>query len=451
MSTNLADKYRVAAPRYTSYPTVPYWDQEKFDLEVYKDRLVAANLENEAGLSLYVHLPFCEDLCTYCGCNTRITKNHGVEIPYIQAVLKEWRQYCDLLGGRPMIREIHLGGGTPTFFSPQNLQLLIKGITEQALIHVDAVFSFEGHPKNTTAAHLVALYELGFKRVSLGIQDFDPQVQAIINRIQSYQSVEETSRLARQVGYDSINYDLIYGLPLQSMEGLSKTLKDVVRLKPDRIAFYSYAHVPWVKPGQRRYTEAHLPSAELKRDLYEMGRARLIAAGYAEIGMDHFILPSDGLFKAAAQGQLHRNFMGYTEQVSKVMIGLGVSSISDCWDGFAQNVKTVEEYLSIVNAGDFPVVKGHLLDEMDLYFRQHILNIMCKGHTSWDLQDYLFPLMSQSLDRLKPMVADGLVALKPGLLEVTTTGKRYLRNICMAFDVRLWVAQPASQLFSMAD
>lgn len=451
MSTSLADKYRVAAPRYTSYPTVPYWDQEKFNVEVYKGRLSAAIQESEAGLSLYIHLPFCEDLCTYCGCNTRITKNHGVEIPYIQAVLKEWRQYCDLLGGRPLIREIHLGGGTPTFFSPENLRLLIRGITALALVHADAVFSFEGHPKNTTAEHLVTLHDLGFKRISLGIQDFDPRVQAVINRIQSYESVENTTRQSRQVGYESVNYDLIYGLPLQSVAGLGKTIEDVIRLKPDRIAFYSYAHVPWVKPGQRRYTEAHLPSAELKRDLYEMGRSKLIGAGYAEIGMDHFVLRSDALFKAATQGQLHRNFMGYTEQFSKVMIGLGVSSISDCWDGFAQNVKTVEEYLSILNDGGFPILKGHLLEETDLYFRRHILNIMCKGQTSWDLQDYLFPLMSQSLERLKPMVEDGLVVLKPGLLEVTTTGKRYLRNLCMAFDVRLWAAQPARQLFSMAD
>jgi oxygen-independent coproporphyrinogen-3 oxidase len=451
MSTDPADKYRVAAPRYTSYPTVPYWDQRQFRLEEYLERLVIANQDSEDGLSLYIHLPFCEDLCTYCGCNTRITKNHNVEIPYIHAVLKEWKLYCVHLGGRPVIREIHLGGGTPTFFSPENLEMLIKGIVGQAGLHPGAILSFEGHPKNTTAIHLATLHNLGFKRMSLGIQDFDLKVQEIINRIQSYESVADTTRIAREIGYESVNYDLIYGLPLQSLSGLSQTIEDVIRLRPDRIAFYSYAHVPWVKPGQRRYTEAHLPSAALKRDLYEMGRAKLIGAGYAEVGMDHFILPSDTLFKAAEKGLLHRNFMGYTEHFSKVMIGLGVSSISDCWLGFAQNTKTVEEYLSAVHEGRFPIVKGHLLDNSDLYFRQHILNIMCKGYTSWDLRDPLGADMSESLNRLQPMADDGLVLIAQGSLQVTPIGKRYLRNICMAFDIRLWAAQPATQLFSMAD
>jgi len=451
MSTELTDKYRVAAPRYTSYPTVPYWDQAGFSKEKWENRVVTSCRENQDGLNLYIHLPFCEDLCTYCGCNTRITKNHGVELPYIQAVLKEWQLYLDKLGRKPVIQEIHLGGGTPTFFSPENLEFLIQGIVSKAVLQVNATLSFEGHPNNTTAAHLIALYSLGFRRISLGIQDFDPRVQSIINRVQSFESVENITHKARELGYESVNYDLIYGLPLQSAEGLSRTIEQVIQLNPDRIAFYSYAHVPWVKPGQRRYTEAHLPSAQLKGELYEMGRTMLTGAGYVEIGMDHFIKPADSLHKAAQKGRLHRNFMGYTEQAGEVMIGLGVSSISDCRTAFSQNVKTVEEYMAILDQGVLPVFKGHLLDETDLKLRRHILNLMCKGYTPWEKSANHDPVMQQIRERLYPLEADGLITCDEYAVQVTNTGKRFLRNICMAFDARLWAKQPDTQLFSLAD
>ncbi|MGY4386156.1 oxygen-independent coproporphyrinogen-3 oxidase [Pedobacter sp. UYP24] len=450
-SSSLAEKYRTPAPRYTSYPTVPFWDNADFSLEKYLDKLLVSYQENDHEISLYLHLPFCEDLCSYCGCNTRITKNHNVELPYINAILKEWQLYLEKLLIKPTIREIHLGGGTPTFFSPENLELLIQGILSDATIHPDAVFSFEGHPKNTTAGHLQTLYALGFNRISLGIQDFDSKVQVIINRIQSYKSVEDTTLLARQIGYNSINYDLIYGLPLQSVEGLTKTLDDVIKLRPDRIAFYSYAHVPWIKPGQRKYNETHLPSAVLKRTLYEIGRSKLLDAGYSEIGMDHFILSSDALYIAAKEGKLHRNFMGYTEHKGKVMIGLGVSSISDCWNAFAQNVKTVEDYLSCLDANQFPIVKGHILTSTDLIFRQHILNLMCKDATDWNAQDAKDEKLMMCLERAAELERDGLIKISDHSLNVTTNGKRFLRNICMTFDLRLWEAIPSTQLFSLAD
>lgn len=446
----LADKYRVAAPRYTSYPTVPYWDDHQFDENQWTERLLSS-YRSDAGISLYIHLPFCESLCTFCGCNTRITKNHGVELPYIQAVLKEWHLYLNVLGHRPMIKEIHLGGGTPTFFSPENLTLLIEGLTLSAELHQNAEFSLEGHPNNTTEEHLVALYRLGFRRLSLGIQDFDPAVQLIINRVQSVESVENITLKAREIGFTSVNYDLIYGLPLQTLTGLNTTVDTVTRLLPDRIAFYSYAHVPWVKPGQRRYTEEHLPSADFKMQLYQLGREKLINAGYLEIGMDHFTVPGDSLYQTEQQGKLHRNFMGYTEHQCKTLIGLGVSSISDCWTAFAQNEKNVEEYMRIVNSGKLPIVKGHLLDRTDLVLRRHILNIMCKGRTSWKLESYRDPKLTEGLQRMKWLAQDGLVLLSESELKVTKRGKRFLRNICMAFDARLWADKPATQLFSVAD
>ncbi len=448
----LAQKYNVPVPRYTSYPTMPYWDTASFNNLVWKETVKFSFVDtNEPdGISLYVHLPFCEDLCNYCGCNTRITKNHGVEEPYIKAVLKEWEMYKDIMPETPIIREIHLGGGTPTFFSAENLQLLISGLLENTIIHPEAEFGFEAHPNNTTVTHLQTLYNLGFRRLSLGIQDFDPIVQKIINRHQSVQQVRDITYAARRIGYTSINYDLIYGLPLQTTIGLINTFQVISELMPDRIAFYSYAHVPWIKPGQRHFTEDDLPDPQAKNKLYEIGRSLLKNYGYEEIGLDHFALPDDELFNAERTGKLHRNFMGYTSNHTQLLIGLGVSSISDSWYAFAQNVKVVEDYLSLVNNNEWPVVKGHLLTQDDLVIRRHILNIMCKGKTKWN--HYTEPCNSlfDGLERLQPLADDGLILLNSWGLKVTPLGKRFLRNICTALDARLWADKPGTQLFSMA-
>jgi len=441
-------KYNVAAPRYTSYPTVPFWEAEQWSIEGWLNSVKTTYLQHkDQGISLYIHLPFCESLCTYCGCNTRITKNHGVEIPYINAVVKEWRMYCELLGNRPLIKEIHLGGGTPTFFSAENLSLLINGILESASVATEHSFSFEAHPANTTYQHLETLYELGFRRLSLGIQDFDPAVQEIINRKQSFAQVKTITDAARTLGYTSINYDLIYGLPLQKKSSVEGTIEKVLSLMPERIAFYSYAHVPWLKPGQRKFTEDDLPQDIEKLSLYERGRELLLKAGYFDIGMDHFSLAGDSLFKASKDETLHRNFMGYTDQRTQLLIGLGVSSVSDSWNAFAQNSKQVETYLDTVSQGKFPLVKGHILTSNDLKVRKHILNIMCKGHTECNWQDFQ---ISQIRKRLVPLEDDGLVELYPYGLRVSKLGKSFLRNICMAFDERLWNNQPQSQLFSKA-
>ena len=447
------EKYNVPAPRYTSYPAMPYWDTDNFDKGAWEFSVKQSfNQSNHPdGISLYVHLPFCESLCTYCGCNTRITKNHQVEQPYIQAVLKEWKMYRRIMAGIPLIREIHLGGGTPTFFSAENLKLLVEGLLSGACVHKEAEFSFEAHPANTSADHLKTLHDLGFRRLSIGVQDFDPKVQKAINRRQSYADVKAVTDMAREIGYTSINYDLIYGLPMQSIVGLITTIQQVHELKPDRIAFYSYAHMPWVKPGQRGFTDFDLPDPQVKNQLHEIGRETLQSYGYKEIGMDHFALPGDGLFIAKCSGNLHRNFMGYTPGRTQLLIGLGVSAISDSYCAFAQNVKTVEEYVDMVNSGTLPVFKGHILTDEDLVIRQHILNIMCKGYTQWSGYDSdLYPSFSEALERLKLLASDGLIELDEQGLWVTATGERFLRNICMAFDVRIWENKPGTQSFSMA-
>lgn len=443
---DLLKKYNVAAPRYTSYPTVPYWEVDNFSQQKYIEALTANyHLNKQEGISVYIHLPFCENLCTYCGCNTRITKNHGVEKPYIEAVIKEWDMYCRRLGEQPKIKELHLGGGTPTFFSAENLKTLLTAIIGKRQQADEIECSFEGHPDNTTVAHLETLYQFGFKRLSLGIQDFDPKVQLMINRFQTVQQVQEITQSARAIGYQSINFDLIYGLPFQTLTGLAETINEVINLNPDRIAFYSYAHVPWLKPGQRRYTEADIPKDDEKFALYQLGREMLVAAGYQEIGMDHFARPTDSLYQALAQAQLHRNFMGYTHQYTEILIGLGVSSISDCGTAFSQNIKTVEAYLAAIAAGNLPIEKGHLLSDRDQVISKHILNLMCKNATAFNEE---IPALTKG--RLAPLLADQLIEIAGNEITVSPLGKTFLRNISMAFDERLWEKQPASKIFSSA-
>lgn len=445
-SENLIKKYNVAAPRYTSYPTVPYWDVADWDQQQWFNSVRKSyNESSDNGISLYIHLPFCENLCTYCGCTTRITKNHQVEGPYIDALLTEWKMYYRVLGGKPRIREIHLGGGTPTFFSPENLLRLINGIRQNALVLPDADLSFEGHPANTTPEHLKTLFESGFRRVSLGIQDFDPLVQEIINRRQTVEQVENVTSAARKLGYTSVNYDLIYGLPLQTLNSIRDTMAEVIKLRPDRIAYYSYAHVPWMKPGQRSFSEKDLPVNEAKRQLYELGKTLLAKAGYHDIGMDHFALRNDRLLSASRSGELHRNFMGYTHQYTKLSIGLGVSSISDSWYGFAQNVKSVEKYLQKISEDQFPLIKGHTLTKEDLIFRRIILDIMCKRHAVLPDDNVFNPDFSEGLRALED---DGLLIINGKEISVTHTGLAFLRNICMCFDQKLLSHAPESQIFS---
>jgi oxygen-independent coproporphyrinogen III oxidase len=449
---SLIQKYNVPGPRYTSYPTVPYWDEGSFTTSLWKETLVRSFLESNAseGISLYIHLPFCESLCTFCGCNKRITKRHDVEHPYIDAVLKEWQLYCELLPKKPIIKEIHLGGGTPTFFSPKNLERLINGLFENAIKHPEHEFSFEGHPNNTTRAHLQKLYDLGFRRVSFGVQDYSDTVQKAIHRIQPFHNVAKVTFWAREIGYTSIGHDLIFGLPFQRLHDVIDTIDKTNSLQPDRLAFYSYAHVPWIKGnGQRGFKDDDLPQDEEKRLLYELGKKRLSENGYHEIGMDHFALGSDSLYQSFKNGKLHRNFMGYTSSKTQVMIGLGVSSISDSWYSFAQNVKTLEDYYDALSQNDLPVFRGHILNAEDIVIRKHILNLMCHFHTSWTDYGTYFYEIQQVIERLEEMKKDGLVQITENTLTVTEKGKPFVRNICMAFDLRMTRNLPETALFSM--
>jgi len=450
---NLLMKYNVPVPRYTSYPTVPFWNEginvSKW-IQLFQQEFMKNN--NAAGISLYIHLPFCESLCTYCGCNKKITTNHTVETLYLENIIKEWEMYVAIMSEKPVLRELHLGGGTPTFFSPENLQKLLNGIFKNATIHPQHEFGVEGHPNNTTKEHLQALYDLGFRRVSYGVQDHDPKVQHIINRIQPFENVKLAVENARAVGYDSVNFDLIYGLPMQTKESIKKTVLQSISLKPDRVAFYSYAHVPWASRGQRLFDENDLPTADDKMKLYQAGKNLFVHNGYTDIGMDHFSLATDSLYAAWKEGWLHRNFMGYTTQKTSMILGLGVSSISDAGIGFAQNHKTIHNYYESVNKHEFPVIKGYFLDEEDSAFRRYILDISCQAKTTFH-EEHLSLLHQYSFPELIKLAADKLVELDETGLAVTGLGRNFIRNICKAFDLHLLraqVSQDAKPLYSKA-
>lgn len=448
---NLVQKYNVAGPRYTSYPTVPYWDIAAFSGKKWKDSVVKTYTESkEEGISLYLHLPFCESMCTFCGCHKRITKRHDVEVPYAKALLQEWNLYLALLPERPLIKELHIGGGTPTFFSPENLEMLLRGIFRKARLATDAEMSFEGHPNNTTTAHLTVLYSLGFKRVSYGVQDYNLKVQQAIHRVQPFENVERVTAQARAIGYTSVGHDVIYGLPFQTLEDVKNTLTKTNQLRPDRIAFYSYAHVPWIKGnGQRGFKDSDLPTAAVKQEQYALGKKMLTAMGYVDIGMDHFALPTDALTTAATNGKLHRNFMGYTPSKTQLMIGLGASSISDSWYGFAQNVKSIEEYQDLVANNVIPVFRGHILNNEDILIRKHILNLMCRFKTAWNTEDHGVLPLQDIQERLQELAKDDLVLVTDDGITVTEKGKPYIRNISMALDLKLQRKKPDTQLFSM--
>jgi oxygen-independent coproporphyrinogen-3 oxidase len=447
MNTELIRKYNVAGPRYTSYPTVPFWNEREFTTDDWESTLISSFVESYAdGISLYIHLPFCESLCTFCGCHKQITKRHDVEDPYIQTLLKEWQLYLDFLPLTPVIREIHLGGGTPTFFSTSNLERLINGILEQSELADDYQFSFEGHPNNTSKEHLQSLYNLGFRRVSYGVQDYDPRVQFAINRIQPFENVKQVHEWSREIGYTSINHDLVFGLPHQTPASIENTIEKTNELRPDRIAFYSYAHVPWMKGnGQRGFDEKDLPKDHEKRALYELGKHMFFDNGYEEIGMDHFSLPTDSLYQAMKSKDLHRNFMGYTSGATKALIGLGMSAISDSWYSFAQNEKKLKDYTKQVKEGNLPVFRGHLLSTEDLLLRENILNIMCRFETEFDGESELFEIIKKDLQEL---VFDGLVHINGRKVTVTREGIPFVRNICMAFDRKLQQSKPRENLFS---
>lgn len=442
----LLAKYDIPAPRYTSYPTVPYWEMPPAT-ELWYEHLKQSLEPDEAAWSLYLHIPYCETLCTFCGCNNIITKDHKREEPYVEIVVKEWLQYLQnvpTFKTRPL-QHLHLGGGTPTFLSAENLKRLLNPILDQAIVSSDFEGSIEVDPRRTNAEQLRVLRTLGFNRISLGVQDFNPEVQRLVNRIQPYDITAGITHQARELGFTSVNFDLIYGMAKQTPESMKQCIEETLKLRPDRIALYSFALVPWIKPAQRLFKDEDLPVGAAKRELYELSRQMLLGDGYIEVGMDHFALPTDKLSIALKNKMLHRNFMGYTDQKTNVLLGLGVSSISESLMSFHQNEKVLATYEKKINAGELATHRGHILTQEDQIRRRQILDFMTDG--SVDLSD---DQIKDAPHFLHEMLSDGLVQIEGSKLTLTAKGKPFLRNACLFFDERLKRLKPTTQVFSQS-
>jgi oxygen-independent coproporphyrinogen III oxidase len=425
----LIKKYNKPGPRYTSYPPVPFWQNCPSEKEWFEQ--INQEYLPENGLDLYVHVPFCENLCYYCGCNRIITKNHQVEDEYIKLIFDEWEKYQANFQFTPKISSLHLGGGTPTFLNAKSLDQLIKRLTLNRT--QEFIGSIEVDPRTCTEEHIKVFAENSITRVSLGIQDFNPQVQKSINRNQTPWMVENLINNLRKNGIESINFDLIYGLPNQTLETIQETINLVCKMKPDLIAFYSYAHLPERIKNQRLIKENELPNAVSKRQLYDFGKKMLQESGYYDVGMDHFALKSNFLFKAAISDKLQRNFMGYVDKKSNIQIGLGPSSISDSGKSFIQNEKNIKKYQEKIKANQLAIEIGHIQDEKDIEIQKIIQNLMC-NHKIELAQSKNLPFSEKIKEELNEFEKDKLLEKTHFGFKLTNFGKVFVRNIAMSFD-----------------
>ncbi|WP_395057145.1 oxygen-independent coproporphyrinogen III oxidase [Polaromonas sp.] len=437
----LLQRFDVPGPRYTSYPTVDRF-VEAFTAVDYeqaltqrRDRASVATLP----LSLYVHIPFCESLCYYCACNKIITKHHSRSAGYLRYLGREIGLHTAQLGQGQSVTQLHLGGGTPTFLSDDELGELMAMLRRSFTLAAGGEYSIEVDPRTVDAGRLRSLSDLGFNRLSFGVQDFDPEVQKAVHRIQPFAQVKELMALARELAFDSINVDLIYGLPLQTPESFARTLAQVLQLRPDRIALYAYAHLPERFKPQRRIHPADLPGAAAKLAMLAQSLEAFGDAGYVYIGMDHFALPGDALAVAKRQGRLHRNFQGYSTQPDCDLIGLGVSAIGRIGASYSQNAKTMDEYCDHLDQGRLPVVRGLALNRDDLARRAVIMALMCQGQVIFESIEQAWLLDFRSyftteLDQLRELADAGLVVLDASGIEVTAQGWFFVRAVAMVFD-----------------
>jgi len=444
ISEELLRRFDVPGPRYTSYPTA-----DRFVEAFSENDYVQALEQRRAGsmalpLSLYVHIPFCESVCYYCACNKVITKHHSRAAEYLSYLEREVELQVAHLGQGHSVSQLHLGGGTPTFLSDAELEALMAMLRRHFKLVAGGEYSVEVDPRTVTEERLKTLARLGFNRLSFGVQDFDPAVQKAVHRVQPAAQVFELVAAARRIGFESVNVDLIYGLPLQTPASFARTLAQVNELRPDRIALYAYAHLPSRFKPQRRISAGDLPSAGDKLGMLSMSLDALIDAGYVYVGMDHFALPNDALAVAKRQGRLHRNFQGYSTQPDCDLIALGVSAIGRIGATYSQNAKTLEEYRDLLDQGRLPIVRGLALTRDDLLRRAVIMALMCQGEVQFEsielghLIDFK-AYFARELDVLEGLAAEGLVRLSPGGIQVTEAGWFLVRAIAMVFDKNLQV------------
>ena len=441
LTPDLLTRFDVPGPRYTSYPTADRF-VEAFSQT---DLLQALDLRNHGlgqknrPLSVYVHIPFCESLCYYCACNKIITKHHEKAAPYLRYLAKEIELYTAAVGMGQSLSQLHLGGGTPTFLSNDELRELMSMLKRSFSFVAGGEYSVEVDPRTVNEERLSLLQELGFNRLSFGVQDFDPEVQKAVHRIQPVNQVFDLVASARKLGFESINIDLIYGLPKQTPESFDRTLLQVNEIRPDRIALYAYAHLPERFKPQRRILASELPVPSSKIAMMSRSVDALMNAGYVYVGMDHFALPEDALAVAKRQGRLHRNFQGYSTQPDCDLIGLGVSAIGRMGGTYSQNAKTMEDYVDMLDNGQLPIVKGLALSRDDLIRRAWIMAIMCQGHVQYDAFNEAWLIdakkyFAQEIAQLEVLQTQGLVALSSGGLQVTPLGWFFVRGVAMVFD-----------------
>ncbi|HEX9730260.1 MAG TPA: oxygen-independent coproporphyrinogen III oxidase [Gemmatimonadales bacterium] len=440
VNERLLRRFDKPGPRYTSYPTAVEFHTGVGAAE-YRDTLAEANACGDAApLSLYMHLPFCEHRCLFCGCHVVITRHRDVAARYLDYIKREIDMVAALLPDRRSVVQLQWGGGTPTYFTPSQLSDLYTFVAQRFDLRPDAEIALEVDPRVTSAAHLARLSDLGFNRLSLGVQDLTPEVQSAITRDQSLEETQQLIEGARAVGFtEGVNVDLIYGLPKQQLDTFEENLRQVIALRPDRVAVYSFAYVPWIRGHQRKIDEAQLPSPELKLKLYLAAMEHFLAAGYEPIGMDHFALPDDELARAARERRLHRNFMGYTVQPASDMVAFGISGIGDVQHNYFQNEKKLSTYYDTLDAGELPVARGYRLDPDDRVRRYVITQLMCNFRIAKADVERRFALefdgyFEQATTRLAEPLAAGFVELTDDAVTVTPSGRLFVRNICMAFD-----------------
>ena len=456
-SNDLLRRYDRPGPRYTSYPTAPQFT-DAFGEAALREAALASNGDPiPRRLSLYVHVPFCTSPCFYCGCNRIVTRDTSRSAPYIQRLQREIAMAAALFDSDRDVVQAHFGGGTPNFLSPAQLGDVLDALRRHFRFaqSPDRDLSIELDPRFIVPDDIAVLADLGFNRASFGVQDFDPVVQVAVNRVQSVDETDAAVEACRAVGFRSVNIDLIYGLPFQTTEGFGRTLDQVVAMRPDRLAVYSYAHLPSLFRPQKQIQAADLPTPDTKLGLLQLAIERLTGAGYVYIGMDHFALPDDDLARAQSRGGLHRNFMGYTTHADSDLVGLGVSAISHIGDSYSQNHRALPDWEAAVDAGRLPVFRGMRLSDDDQLRADLIQQLMCQGEIPIGALERRYQIdfdryFADALDRLAPLVADGLLRREPGRYAVTTPGRLLLRNIAMCFDAYLAQAGGATSRFSRA-
>ncbi|HUF46446.1 MAG TPA: oxygen-independent coproporphyrinogen III oxidase [Vicinamibacterales bacterium] len=453
---DLLARYDRPGPRYTSYPTAVEF-HGGVDAAAYAGSLARADAFAADALSAYIHLPFCEERCAYCGCNVVITRHRDVAGRYLEYLDREIDLLAAHLPHRRLLSQLHWGGGTPTYYTAPQLERIFERLARHFTFAPAAEIGVEIDPRVTSADQLRTLRRLGFNRLSMGVQDFAPEVQEAVNRVQSYELTRDLLEEARALGFSSINIDLIYGLPYQSAGGFGRTLEQVIGLRPGRVAVYSFAYVPWIRAHMKHLPEASLPGPALKIALLALARQAFTGAGYRAIGMDHFAVPDDELARALDARCLHRNFMGYTVQPARDMVALGVSGIGDVQGTFVQNTKKLSEYYAALDAGRFPVERGYVLDADDRIRRHVITELMCNGHL--DVREverrFEIPFADYFAAELRDLTgpdspgADGLVTVGADTIDVTPLGRMFVRNVCMLFDRYLPArARSATPVFS---